>query len=467
MKKYSEKFINDSNILKEAILGLEFEFFMKDLSYYKTLEILNQYLSPVQVYGFREYHPDFKPTSKMFCLTPDLSGGQNMCELITGPMSYFDAKFYMVKILKFIQEYGYTTDKTSVHFNISFTIESNKDLNDINLLKLILITDEDEIYRVFPSRKNNVYAKTIKKAIPYKEYDFNNIPIDVVKNNLRLPNDKYYGINFLHINKNKEEQRLEFRYIGGKGYEKNIGQLTYFLDRFIIDTFNSIGTNFNDDDINKLEEYLDQNIKSFKSFSKYDNFIVEFPSISLQIDQNNGYDVVNAYYPKIYQKLFSLIDSTQDLKDCIINYVTTFQRIEIIDANIKSNFNLKDFDFINCIISDGIFESCTFVNSEINNCQIIKSKLLGCNVTGSKILNCNVESSVLKNCFFMNGYLNGDMEGGVFRSGKLGPYADISSDTKIVSEIGNFFDTRFEDDDYTKKGDEGVMSFKGIKAFKK
>jgi hypothetical protein len=39
-----------------------------------------------------------------------------------------------------------------------------------------------------------------------------NIPINVVKNNI-LPNDKYYGINFTHINNNKENQRLEFRYM--------------------------------------------------------------------------------------------------------------------------------------------------------------------------------------------------------------------------------------------------------------
>ena len=115
MKKYSEKFINDSNVLKKARIGLEFEFFMKDLSYYKTLELLNQYLAPIKTWGFREYHPDFKPTATDFCLTPDLSGGANMVELITGPMSYYDSKFYMIKILKFIQEYGYTTDKVSIN----------------------------------------------------------------------------------------------------------------------------------------------------------------------------------------------------------------------------------------------------------------------------------------------------------------------------------------------------------------
>ena len=462
MKKYSETFINNSEILKKARIGFEFEFFMKDLSYYKTMELLNQYLNPVKVWGFRQYHSDFKPDSKNFKIEPDLSGGANMVELVTGPMEYFEAKFYLVKILKFIQENGFTNEKSSVHFNLSFLDEADKDLNDLNVLKLILSVDEDEIYRVFPSRKDNVYAKTIKKIIPFKEYDFNNIGVDIVKNNLRLPNDKYYGINFLHINNSKETQRLEFRYIGGKDYEKNIGQILFFLDRFIIDVHNSIDVGFSDNDINQLEKYLDLNISNFKNLSKYDNFIVDFPTISLQIDQNYNYDIVNAYYDRVFDKLHDLIDSTDSLKDCIINYVTSTQKIEIIDGNIKSTQNMRDFDFINCTISDGIFEHCNFINTQINNCQIVKSKLHGCDITKTKVLNCQVEASELKDCFFMNGYLNGDMYGGVFRSGKLGPYANISSETKIVTDHDNFFDTSFDDRQYDIKKDQGV-----IKAFKK
>ena len=202
MKKYSDKFLNQSNKLKFAKIGFEFEFYMKDLSYYKTLELLNIELAPVKVWGFRQYHSDFKPDEKNFKIEPDLSGGSNMVELVTGPLDYYDAKYYLVKIIKFIQTYGYTNEKSSVHFNLSFNNE-DKNLNDLNILKLILNTDEDEIYRIFPSRKSNVYAKSIKKIIPYKEYDFFNIPISVVKNNLRLPSDKYYGINFLNINNDK------------------------------------------------------------------------------------------------------------------------------------------------------------------------------------------------------------------------------------------------------------------------
>ena len=458
MRKYSDKFINQSKKLKRSKIGIEFEFYMKDLSYYKTLEILNKELYPVKVWGFRQYHSSFTPDENNFKIEPDLSGGSNMVELVTGPMEYFDAKYYLVKISKFIQNYGYTNDKTSIHFNISFNNEETN-LNDLNILKLILNADEDEIWRAFPSRKGNVYAKSVNNIIPYKEYDFFNIPISVVKNNMRIPNDKYYGINFSNINNEKEKQRLEFRYIGGKDYEKNIGQLIYFMERFIINAYDSVDVNFNTEDIKKLEDYLEENIKSYKNLSKYDNFIVEFPSIMIQIDQVGNYDLISSYYDRIYPKLYNIIDSVEDLKDCIINYVTKDQNIEIVDANIKATSTLKTFDIINCSV-EGIFEDCYFVGSEINNSQVTKCKLQHSDALNTKVLNCNVESSTLENCYFMEGYLNGDMRGGVYRSGKLGPYATLDSEVKIVKDYDNFFDTRFDVED--KSDTKGI-----IKAFGK
>jgi hypothetical protein len=460
VKKYSEKFLSEHHKLEKAVVGLEFEFFMKDLSYYKTLEMLNLELSPVKVEGFRQYHPDFTPTPDHWLLTPDLSGGQNMVEVVTGPLPYYDAKHHMIKVLKFIQKYGYTTEKSSIHFNISFPGDEDTNLNDLNILKLILKVDEEEIYRVYPSRQNNVYAKTVKKLIPYKEYDFENIPIDVIKNNFRLPSDKYYGINFLHINKPRGQQRLEFRYIGGKDYEKGVGQLAYFMDRFIIDVHDCINSGFNQDDSRELESYLRKNISMLRSFSKYDNFLVEHPTVSLQIDQRSEYDVVSSYFDRMYNKLFSLMESTNDLKDCIVNYVTLTQRIEVVDAEVNCNFNIDGFDFINCRIRNGIFNKCAVVNSEAENCQFIKCDIDGSNVTKGKVLNCKVESSHLTDCFFMGGYLNSEMTGGIFRSGKLGPYADLSSETKVVSEYDNFFDTRFDSEDLENKDAKKIMTFK-------
>jgi hypothetical protein len=228
------------------------------------------------------------------------------------------------------------------------------------------------------------------------------------------------------------------------------------MDKFIIDVYNSIDVGFNQKDVELLSDYLEENINNFKNFSKYDNFLIDFPGVTLQVDQNYNYDNVNAYYETIYPELHTLVDDTDSLKDCIINFVTATQRIEVIDANIKLTQNIKKIDFINCIMSDGIFESCNIVNTEVTNCQLLKSRIHGCDVRGTKVLNCEVESSELHDCFFMGGYLNGDMFGGVWRNGNLGPYGNLSSDTKIVSDTDNFFDTKYDDEPNGKK-DKGVM----------
>jgi len=464
MRKYSDKFLSQSNKLKNALVGFEFEFYLKDLSYYKTLELLNQELSPVKVWGFRQYHSNFTPDENNFKIEPDLSGGSNMVELVTGPLDFYNAKYFLIKIIKFIQNYGYTNEKASIHFNISFR-DDDMDLNNLNILKLLLNTDEEEIYRAFPSRKSNVYAKSVKKMIPFKEYDFFNIPIGVVKNNMRLPNDKYYGINFTNMSNNKESQRLEFRYLGGKDYEKNVGQLIYFLERFIINVYDSIDSDFNSEDITKLEDYLEENIKNFKNLSNYDNFIIDFPTIQIQIDQNHSYDVVSAYYSKIYTKLYNIIEGSQDLKECIINYVTTDQTMEVVDANIKGTSTIKGYELINCNL-EGIFDDCFLIGSNIINSQLSKSKLQHSDAEDTKILNCNVDGSTLTNCYFMEGYLNGDMRGGVYRSGKLGPYATMDSDVKIVTDYDNFFDTKF-DAEGDKGTDKGIMKSYGKQFLKK
>lgn len=446
MKKYSEKFLKNTNVLSKARIGFEFELYMKDLSYYKTLELLNSYLAPVKVWGFRDYHSSFVPDSKNFKIEPDMSLGANGCEIITGPLEYFEAKYYLNKILKFIDDYGYTTEKTAIHYNISFVEDSGKNLRELNILKMILNIDEEEIYRAYPTRANNVYAKSIKRVVPYKQYDFSNIHIGVVKNAIKLPNDKYYGINFQHINNPIDSQRLEFRYIGGKDYQKNPGKIQYFMDKFIINSYDSIDVGFDNKDMKILSGYLHDNISMFKNFSKYDNFLAEYPTITLQVNQDNNYDVVNAYYSKMFNSLFNLIDSTVNLKECIINYDISRKRLEVVDANIKATSNIKNVDFIGCMLRDGIFESCTILESSVTNCQFTKSTIDNCDISRSKVMDSYCNDSTLNDSFFMNGYFNSEMIGGVFRSGKMGPYAIISSTTKVVTGNKSFFSSNLDGD---------------------
>ncbi len=450
MRKYSEKYINSYKILKCAKIGIEFEFY-SNLSYYKTLEIMNHEFSPVKVHGFRKYHSSFKPDKDNFKLEPDLSGGSNMAELVTGPLDYFSARHYLLKTLKFIQKYGYTNDKCSLHINISFDMEKcDKNISDLNILKHILRTNEDEIYSIFPSRQNNIYAKSVKKLIPFKDYDFSNVAVDVIKQSLRIPNDKYYGINMSNIN-DADSARLEYRYIGGKGYEKKSGDILELMDKFVIQTYENIGAGFDNDDIEELGEFLDSKISNFKTFNKYDNFLVEFPTIDIQIDQDGQYDVVNSYYPKIYNKIFDLIESVEELKDCVINYYTGEHKIEVVGAEFKSIMNIKNFDFINCEIYSGIFNDCNFMSCEITNSHINKATVDKCDLKNSKLISSSIEGSSLDNCFFMGGFLNSDMDGGIFRSGKIGPYGTLSSTTKVVTDKSNFFKVKYEEDDKEAK----------------
>lgn len=454
MRTYSEKYIQNYKTLKEATIGFEFEFYSKRTSYYKMLEILNEELAPVKVHGFRQYHSDFEVDADNFKMEPDLSGGSSMIEIITGPLDYFNARFYLLKLLKFIQEYGYTNDKCSLHINISY---KEKNLKDLNLLKQILTTNEDAIYEVFPSRKNNIYAKSIKNMIPFEDYDFSSVDISIIKNVIKIPKDKYYGINFSHADK-VSGSRLEYRYLGGKDYEQKSGDILDFMDQFIINTYNNIGSDFDNNDIKLLGTYLDGKINSFKTFSSYDKFIVDFPSLQIQVDQRGDYDIIKAYYGQIYKRVFKLIESTDGLTDGVINFVIASKKIEVVDCKFSCTMNIKDYDFINCNISDGVFENCEIVNSEVVNTQLTRTKVYRSDVKDSKLLSCNVDNSDLTDCFFMEGFLDGHMEGGIFRSGKVGPNGSLSTTTKLVTGKESFFGVKHDD---IEKGNKKIPKFKG------
>ena len=449
MDKYSDKFLNQHKKLSYSVIGFELEFYLKEFSYYKTLEMLNKELSPVRVHGFRQYHSSFKPNDSNFKIEPDLSGGSNMVELVTGPIPYHTAKFYLIKILKFISNYGYTTDKCSLHFNVSFDSD-RKDLNDLNVLKLILNTDEEEIYKYYPSREDNVYSKSVKNIIPFRDYDFFNVPISVVRNNIKIPDDKYFGINFLNIIENKEDQRVEYRYIGGKDYHKDSGRLLYFLDKFIVNVYDAIASSFNRYDIDMLEDFLTDNISKFKNFSVYDNFLVDYPRIQLQVDQISTYEVVSSYYNIVYPKLFKLINGSEQVGECIVNYDTSRQRLEIINSKLKGIQTIKDLDLISCDL-EGIFEKCHLVSCDTNNSQLKKCKINNSELTETKLYSCDIDNVDLNDCFVMGGSFNGNMYGGVFRSGELGPEAHFDSKVKIVTDNNNFFDTSYDSEEDSSK----------------
>ena len=456
MKKFSNYYINYNNILVNAIVGYEFEFYTSK-SYYKLLELLNRELNPIKVWGQRKYHSDMKPDADNFKIEPDLSGGNDMIELITGPMKYTDSKIILLKILKLLQDNAYTDEKCSIHINISFDKKSGKILDQLNPLKLILDIDEDYIYTMFPNRENNYYAKSVKRLIPFREFKYSTDAVGIITSNLELPNTKYYGVNI----KNYTEGRLEFRYIGGSDYHYKTKEILELLDYFVLLTWNNLDKQLEDEDKEKLLDYLSMNISNFKKFNDLENFIGEFPTIRLEVDKNNDFFIVKSYYNKIYNKLYDLLTNTLNLRDAIINYNTDNMTVEIVDTYVKGIFDLKYLKFIESNIFDGTYYKCDFDNCDVKNSHIENCKIIDSDIHNCKLTNCDVDNnSTLEKVYFYGGYMNGIMKSGVFRGGVIGPDAVIEEGVKLITDDDNYFGT-------TMKNDITKVSNKDVKLIKK
>ena len=159
------------NILQDSLVGIEFEFYSdKELEDVRS-EISTLLSKKIRLEG--KAHSDFVPTKDEYKLEPDMSGGKGLIELITAPIPYNIARNTILKVLAWIQENGYTTDKCSIHLNLSFNSKKTGKPNLISKmdsLKFVLGFNETEVYKLFPHREKSVYAKSVKWIMPKIDY---------------------------------------------------------------------------------------------------------------------------------------------------------------------------------------------------------------------------------------------------------------------------------------------------------
>jgi hypothetical protein len=461
MSNFSSKYLNDFNILKNAFIGFEFEFFTKDnISYYKLLEKLNNSFRElnIQVQGFRKYHPETKPTNNNYLITPDFSGGSSMVEFITSKIKYSFARIVLLKSLEFIRENGYTNEKCSLHINISFDDNPDgKTIDKVNRLKLILNVDEELIYKYFPERKDNYYAKSIKRIIPFKQFNYATDGLNILQSSLELPdNDRYYGINFMVLS----DGRLEYRYIGHNDYEKKTNEILQLMDYFIVLTWNCINEPLTDDDLDELEEYLGKNINVYKNFNSLDNFIGSFPTINLEVDRSSSMTTITVHYGDIYNELYDLISNTFNLNNCTINYNTDTKELELVDSTMTGIFDISNWTIIDSTINGGVFDHCKFINCTINNSMIKNSEICITDVFNCKVSTSTADSETLISMsFFYGGIMNGEMPDGILRMSKVGETGVIGDEVKVVSDNDDFFGITSQNnyDEKDKGAKKGIL----------
>ena len=232
----------------------------------------------------------------------------------------------------------------------------------------------------------------------------------------------------------KNENYLEFKYIGGKDYEDRQDGILYLIDRFILQTWKScIESSFTD--INKIElKKIMQINLPFREILKNHKKIKEyFPKIEIMVDLQESDTVIELHWGRIKDKVVSLM-STSGLKKGVINYDSDLGVIQIKDGEFPVCYELKKVDLVDCSIVGSVFESdlygCTLEKSYLEFCNLFK----GTTVNNSKIKSSYVHGSCnAVNCYIYgkDGIFKGKATGGIFREGMIDKNARFD-DTEIV-----------------------------------
>jgi hypothetical protein len=431
------------NILTAAKVGIEFEFYTEKTPSAAAKELgraLNKKIVvPKSTVAFNKeekgtYHSELEPTSTVFKLEKDFSGGKDMKELITGPLPYEEARIVIIKTLDWIKSNGWTDKKCAIHLNVSFNpflIKLKNEISHLNPLKLILSYDENYIYERFPERKDSVYAQSINQVIPINKFTFQSTPENVDSSNFIVPDEKYYGINFTKRTKNY----LEIRYLGGKDYEFKTAKILEILDYSILKIYESLQTpQFTTSEIEKLKTIVVNMRKVGESFSSPERFFVDFPKINVFIDMKGNKEILKSYWTSIREQLFNLIVSG-GLKEGIFNFDTDISVSQLRYAKLNNAHGIENFEMFDCEFN-GAGENIAFFRCKIKNSRLKRCKLVEFNeIEDSKV----EHTSSFPTNTFLNCYINspddiveGKIEGGVIRNAIIGQRAEISSTALMV-----------------------------------
>jgi hypothetical protein len=422
--------LNDSNVLQNALVGVEFEFY-SNFSAAETAKKLATLLGK-KIHVEEKAHSDFEVTQDEFKIEPDMSGGAKLLELVTGALPYFAARLMIINVCKWIEENGYTNDRSSIHLNLSFDkskIENKYRISKMNVLKFILDFNEEQVFKFFPKRENSAYAKSIKFVLPKEDtYFFDGKYIN--QQNFIYPDTKYYGINFDKRHKNY----LEFRYVGGADWEKKTTTILHLVDQFLLQLWKSTETTeFNSLNSIELNKIISANKKIIDARKDWKTISKNWKNVKFTVDLKDNPKVVDLYWPSVKDRVMRLF-THGDLSKGHINYDSDSGKIQVSNGRLEYCVDLRGYEFVDC-----------FLRGEFSECD-----MYGCDVNGSDIHYCNFYSStqinsskidgsyvhgscVATDCYvYGKGTFKGTMNGGIFREGMFDKKITKFNDVEIV-----------------------------------
>ena len=378
------------------------------------------------------YHKLLIPSDEIFKLEPDNSGGSGMIELVTGPMPFVESKLIIAKTLKWIRENGSTNERCSIHINVAFDgkkLGPGTNVSSLDIGKFVLNFNEEAVYEAFPNRRDSVYAKSIKFIVPLSGMTQPS-PEKRLWKNYMFVTEKYYGVNFSKLPKNY----IEFRYLGGKDYEKKYNTILNMTEHFVLSLYESlVDPVYNENDLKILDSLLEKHRSVIESYKTYSAFKTKYPKIKLMVDLNTYDQIVETFYPKMREKIFELLTKA-GLNEGLINYDADTGKMQLKNAELMKCFEISGIDIVDCKIQGNII-GCDIFSTELINSSMFECNLFGATDTiDSKIEDSYVSRHVaVKDSYVFGprGVFSGDMEGGIFRKGRATEFAKFEN-TEII-----------------------------------
>lgn len=428
--------IVDKSFFFSARIGFEFEFYSK-FTKSEIAEKLGKYIGKT-IKVFERYHSKFKPNSNVFKLESDFSGGVKMVELVTGPMNYFEAIPLLIRILKWIDMYGYTDEKCAFQFGLDFDRDKYPpmvEFKNLNPLKFILSIDESYIWKRFPRRKGCLYAKSIKRITPVNKFVKGGKDIILDRNSYSIHTEKNMGVNLLKL----EEGYMEIRYMGGEDYQKKYVEIKEIMDYIIRTTFEVLKNNdsFTPSEIQELKDIIDSIYKSSETFLDPEAFMINYPDLHVFIDLRNDPQIIKSYFNTLRDVLYHIIVDN-GITSGFLNYDSQISKYQLKDGKSNKANLLKDLDLVDCTISGNI-SNCRLFGCKLDGCQIEDSSFVSNNdVLNSKITNCDLNpGSEFSYCYIdaRDKEVNCKVIGGIIRSGYISKSAEVSDETEIIPDL--------------------------------
>ncbi len=437
--------------LSSALIGFEFEFF-SDMVRGRIVDSLSKLLGKKIILSSK-YHSKIPVDSNTFKLEPDYSGGSKMNELITGPLPYSEAVPILIKVLHWIDQNGWTGDKSAFQFSVSFDKMDKKldKMESLDRLKFILGIDEGLIYSNFGNRTNNVYAKSVKRIVPRNRFSILENITSIDPKLFKVPDEKYYGANFTKLPKGY----IEIRYLGGKDYQKKVSSIREVMDYVVLYLHDMLSgrKQYDQKDLEKLKEMMREYSKVVKSFSDPDSFFINFPDFHILVDLKGYEENIKTYWSYIREKIFDLIVEG-NIKSGFFNYDTSIGRFQIKDVKSKDAIYLKDLDILDSTIKGGKLYNCKIYGTEMKNCELHECEVMHANkLYDSKIQSTSVDyGNFIENCYIDSPgkKIDCEVKGGVIRKADLGRNAEVSKETEMVKDWNELRLQRFVTDSRLK-----------------